>query len=72
MVTKFNYFSNKILLFYGLYFEVEDSEEEDDTLLYKSPFKKTKKRDTLEKLKEVLINDTNPILVCTNAMDKNH
>ena len=26
----------------------------------------------LEKKKEVLINDTNPLLVCTNAMDKNH
>ena len=40
--------------------------------MYRSSFKAQKKKDNLETMKEVLINDTNPILVCTNAMDKNH
>ena len=66
-----NYCSNNILLL-SFSLQVEDSEEDDDTLLYKSPFKSTKKKEMLEKMKEVLINDKNPLLVCTNAMDKNH
>ena len=49
-----------------------ETQEESLSALNRYPFKKTKKKNMLEKLKEVLIKDTSPIFVCTNVMDKNH
>ena len=50
----------------------KETQEESLSALNRYPFKKTKKKDMLEKLKEVLINDISQIFVCTNVMDKNH
>ena len=50
----------------------DDNEDDDNDVLIKGPFEEINNEITLESFNETLINDSNPIMVCSNAMNKNH
>ena len=50
----------------------DDNEDDDNDVLMKGPFEEINNDITLESFNETLINDSNPIMVCSNAMNKNH
>ena len=50
----------------------DDDEDEDNALIMKSPFDEENNENHLERVNETLINDSNPIMVCSNAMNKTH
>ena len=50
----------------------DDNEDDNNDVLMKDPFEEINNEISLESLNDTLINDSNPIMVCSNAMNKNH
>ena len=50
----------------------DDDDDDDDDTMFDNPLKPTIKIAPRNTVKEVLICDTKPIMVCSNSMNKNH
>ena len=69
-----------ILFEFILQLKVEDSDVDNNdygdddvnSTLFENPLKPTTKNKLTKKIEEVSICDTNPIMVCSNSMNKNH
>ena len=76
-VCCFNFY---ILFEFILQLKVEDSDVDNNdygdddvnSTLFENPLKPTTKNKLLKEIEEVLICDTNPIMVCSNSMNKTH